>query len=131
MNQSILTEGNTEQARQEARRLFGTEEENNSSVLRAILRNPGAFGLRIWANAKGIPWSYFYFFGKTQGFVLLFFSAWGVYTLIRKRAYLLLLILFLWPLHAVHPLGLSGKTRDPSDLLSSDDPGFNRHRQRF
>ena len=109
MNQSILTEGDTEQARQEARRLFGTEEENNSSVLRAILRNPRAFSARIWANAKGIPWSYFYFFGKTQGFVLLFFSAWGVYALIRKRAYTLMLILLLWPLHAGIPLGFLAK----------------------
>jgi hypothetical protein len=109
MNQSILTGGNAEQARQEARRLFGTEEENNSSVVRAILRNPRAFALRIWANAKGIPWSYFYFFGKTQGFVLLLFSAWGVYTLVRKRAYSLLLILFLWPLHAAIPLGFLAK----------------------
>jgi 4-amino-4-deoxy-L-arabinose transferase-like glycosyltransferase len=109
MNQSILTGGNTELARQEARRLFGTEEENKSSVVRAILRNPRAFGLRIWANAKGIPWSYFYFFGKTQGFVLLLFSALGVYALIRKRAYALLLILFLWPLHAAIPLGFLAK----------------------
>jgi len=109
MNQAILTEGSTEQARQEARRLFGTEEENKSSVLRAILRNPVAFGARVWANAKGVPWSYFYFFGKTQGFVLLCFSAWGVYALIRKRAYLLLFILLLWPLHAGIPLGFLAK----------------------
>ncbi len=109
MNQSILTEGSTEQARQEARRLFGTEVENKSSVLRAILRNPGAFGLRIWANAKGIPWSYFSFFGKTQGFILLLFSAWGIYTLVRKRAFLILAILLAWPLHAAIPLGFLAK----------------------
>lgn len=104
VNQSILTGGNLEKGRQESRRLFGTEEENKGSVLRAIFRNPQAFGLRILANLKEIPWSYFYFFGKTQGFVLLFFAAWGVYALIRKRAFFLLLILLLWPLHAGIPL---------------------------
>ena len=104
VNQSVLTDGDAEKARQESRRLFGTQAENNSSVLRAILRNPQAFGSRILANAKGISWSYFYFFGKTQGFVLLLFSAWGIYTLIHKRAFSLLIILLLWPLHAGIPL---------------------------
>jgi hypothetical protein len=109
MNQSILTGGNVEKARQDAQKLFGTQEQNQGSVLRAIIRNPGAFWLRIVANAKGVPWSYFYFFGKTQGFVLLWFSAWGLYALIRKRAYTLIMVLLIWPLHAAIPLGFLAK----------------------
>ncbi len=109
MNQSILTGGDVEKARQDAQRLFGTQAQNHGSVVRAILRNPGAFWLRIVANAKGIPWSFFYFFGKTQGFVLLLFSVWGLYTLIRKRAYTLVMILLIWPLHAAIPLGFLAK----------------------
>ncbi|HLA82201.1 MAG TPA: hypothetical protein VJP78_11395, partial [Thermoleophilia bacterium] len=44
MNQPLPYGGDSEAARQETRRLFGTQEENNGSVLRAILRNPLAFG---------------------------------------------------------------------------------------
>jgi hypothetical protein len=105
VNQSILTGGDLEQARQESRRLFGTQEQNNSSVLRAILRNPPAFTARILANAKWTARFYLSVFGKTQSFVLLFFSAWGVYALARKCAFWILIILLAWPLHAVIPLG--------------------------
>jgi hypothetical protein len=105
VNQSILTGGDLEKGRQESRRLFGTQAENKNSVLRAILRNPRAFGLRILANARWAARSYFSFFGKTQGFVLLLFSARGIYALIHKRAFFILTILLLWPLHAGIPLG--------------------------
>jgi len=36
---------------------------------------------------------------------LLLFSAWGIYALVRRRAFVILAILFLWPLHALIPLG--------------------------
>jgi hypothetical protein len=101
MNQVVLTGGDVELVRQETRRLFGTEEENQGSVIRAIFRNPSAFALRILDNAKTIPISYLEYFGKKLGPILLLFSAWGVYFLIRKRAWILLLIIFLWPLHAL------------------------------
>jgi len=105
MNQAILTGGDIELARQETRRLFGIQEENQGSVLRAILRNPSAFTLRILANAKTIPESYFDFFGKKMGALLLFFAAWGMYGFYRKKAIIPLLILLLWPLHAFVYLG--------------------------
>jgi MFS family permease len=105
VNQSVLTGGDLDKARQETQRLFGTQEENHGSVLRAILRNPGAFALRIAANAKTIPDNYLVFFGKRLGFVLLLFAAWGVYVFIRERSIPLLLIFLFWVVHAVVPLG--------------------------
>jgi hypothetical protein len=105
MNQSVLTGGDIELARQETRRLFGTQEENQGSVLRAILRNPVAFGVRMLANVKTIPINYFTFFGKKLGAILLPFVAWGVYALIRKKAFVPLIILLIWPIHALIALG--------------------------
>lgn len=105
MNQAILTGGDIDLAREETRRLFGSQEENQASILRAISRNPYAFSLRILANIKTIPDNYFDFFGKKLGAVLLFFAAWGVYGLIRKKAILPLMILLIWPLHAFISLG--------------------------
>ncbi len=105
MNQSILTGGDIDLARQETRRLFGTQEENQGSILRAILRNPAAFALRIFANAKTIPTNYLSFFGKKLGSALLLFAVFGVYYLIRRKAWILLTLLLLWPAHALVSLG--------------------------
>jgi hypothetical protein len=105
VNQWVLTGGDLELATQESRRLFGTQEQNGGSVLRAILRNPPAFAARIGANVQWTARFYFTVFKKTQGFVLLLFSVWGVYTLARKRAVGILAMLFLWPLHALIALG--------------------------
>jgi len=105
VNQSILTGGDLVKAREEAQRLFGTQAENRGSVLRAILRNPGAFALRIAANAKTIPENYLVFFGKRLGFVLLLFAVWGGTVFIRKRSIFLMMIFLFWVVHAVVPLG--------------------------
>ena len=104
MNQP-LPGADTEQIREETRRLFGTRQENNGSVIRAILRNPPAFAMRILVNAKNMPGIYLKFFGKTQGPILALFSAWGLYALIKKRAVPLLGILLAWSLQAVISLG--------------------------
>ena len=104
-NQAVLTNWDLEVAAQETERLFGTEEENQGSVLRAISRNPGAFALRILANAKTIPENYLVYFGKKLGAVLLMFAAWGVFILFRRRAFIPLGISLFWVLHAVVPLG--------------------------
>ena len=105
MNQAVLTGGDIDLARQETRRLFGTQEENQGSILRAILRNPSAFILRMLANAKTLPDTYFVFFAKKLGAVLLIFAAWGVYALGRKKAFIPLAILLIWPIHALVSLG--------------------------
>jgi hypothetical protein len=54
-NQSILTGGDLDKAREESRRILGTKEANDGSIFRAIMRNPPAFGKRILANIKSMP----------------------------------------------------------------------------
>jgi hypothetical protein len=105
MNQSILTGGDISLARQETRRLFGTQEENQGSIFRAIMRNPPAFALRIFANAKTIPVNYLSFFGKKLGPIVLLFAIYGLYALIRKKAWMPLALLLIWPVHALVALG--------------------------
>ncbi len=103
--QQVLTGGNYNLAIQESRQLFGTKEENNGSVIRAILRNPQAFALRVYANAKTIPDSYLAVFGKKIGPILLLFAVWGVFRLIRKKAFVLLGMIFAWSLFSLLSLG--------------------------
>jgi hypothetical protein len=52
-----------------------------------------------------IPENYLALFGKKLGAVLLLFAAWGVYELIRKKAFLPLIIILIWPIHAFVSLG--------------------------
>lgn len=103
--QSVLTGGDIQAAIAESRSLFGTREENDSSVLRAVLRNPPAFGLRLLSNMRGIPDSFLAFFGKRLGPVLLLFAGWALYALLRSPAKLLLGILVAWSLPAFVALG--------------------------
>ena len=105
MNQAILTGGDINLARQESRRLFGTQEENHGSILRAIWRNPSAYALRILANAKTIPDNYLAFFGKKLGPILLLFAFWGAFVLLQKKAFLMLVIILAWATHALVSLG--------------------------
>jgi hypothetical protein len=105
MNQSILTGGDIALARQETRRLFGTQEENQGSILTAILRNPLAFTQRILANIKTIPTNYLNFFSKKLGPIGLLFSVYGIYSLIRKKAWMRISLLLIWPLHSLVALG--------------------------
>lgn len=104
VNQPVM-EGGGLGPREEAERLFGTAEENQGSVLRAILRNPMSFVVRILANAMEIPSIYLSFFGKRLGPVLLLFAIWGAYVLVRKRGTLVLGIMFLWALQPLISLG--------------------------
>lgn len=92
-------------ARAESIRLFGTSQQNNGSVLRAVLRNPGAFLWRILVNVTKLPDYFLLFFGKTQGLVAALLAAWGLYVLVRARAWLFLALLFAWALPAAVSLG--------------------------
>jgi len=82
-------------------RLYGTAEENDNSVLRAILKNPAAFAERIFANLRGIPDVYMEFFGKRLGVVAVLLAGWGAYALIRRRDPWDLVIMVLWAAPAV------------------------------
>jgi hypothetical protein len=57
------------------------------------------------ANTKTLPDTNLVFFGKKLGAVLLFFAAWGVYALGRKKAFIPLALLLIWPIHAFVSLG--------------------------
>lgn len=99
-NQSVLSGGDLNKAYQDSDQLFGSQEENQGSIFRAIIRNPKAILKRISANLVNLPEMYLSIFGRVPGFLLLLFYAWGFYVLIKKKEKLLLIILLTWPLHA-------------------------------
>jgi len=105
VNQSVLTDGDLQLARKETRRLFGTAEENNGSVLRAILRNPLAFVERIRANTLAAGEYYLTFFGKRLGAAILLLAAWGVVAILQRREAWLLAVLGVWSVPALVSLG--------------------------
>jgi hypothetical protein len=106
MNQPIPgSAGSVEAQRLEARRLYGTSEENNGSVLLAILKNPSAFGSRIIHNLKNVPTTYLEYFGKRMGPILVFFACWGLCSVIRKKQLSQMLIMILWSSQALVALG--------------------------
>lgn len=104
-NQSILSEGDLEQAHMEVREIFGTKEENEGSVIRAILNNPTEYGKRIFANALILPKLYLMVFGKKLGPLMLIFASWGIYSLLRQKHFGILAILTVWALQPFVALG--------------------------
>lgn len=85
----------------DAARLFGTAEENNHSILRAISRNPQAYLARIPRLAAGAVKALVA--GYNWHFALFCFAlaARGIIELHRRREYALLAILLLWPAYTV------------------------------
>jgi hypothetical protein len=100
MNQAFLPGSKNETAYRNGEAIFGTAEENNYSVLRAVLRNPLAIAERALANLLTFPEMLTTFFGGRQALIMVFFTAWGMYVLIREKSWMILLLLLLWPLHA-------------------------------
>lgn len=86
----------------EARQLYGTPEKNQNSILIAISNNPEAFKKRLTKIAKRLPFQIYKLYGKEFGILTLLLAGIGVLHLIRKRCFMLLLILFSWIL----PLGI-------------------------
>ena len=93
--------GQVIESRIEARRIFGTREENKNSVLRAISNNPDAYIDRLVATIKRLPTTALEAYGKRFAIVIFYFVVRGTVALIRKKQYLLLAILVLWPMHLV------------------------------
>lgn len=81
--------------------IFGTAEENQGSVIRAILRNPLAIGERALANILRFPELFSGTFGNLQAPFVIIFSLWGIYALVKAKENQLLILLLLWPLHAM------------------------------
>ncbi len=81
--------------------IFGTFEENQGSVIRAIMRNPVAVLERIYANVLEIPVMISNYFGNLHRRLLIFFSLIGVYVLAKGKDKKILLLLLLWPSHVI------------------------------
>ncbi len=89
------------EARLEARRLFGTPQENDYSVFRAIARNPKAYLARLKAITIALPDTILRAYGIRFAVVLLLLAIRGVIELLRQREHRLLAIMALWPIHLV------------------------------
>jgi hypothetical protein len=81
------------EARLEARRLFGTPEENHYSVWNAIRRNPPAYLARVKAIAIGLPSVFLEAYNKRLGAAFVVLAAAGFLTLVRRREIKLLVAL--------------------------------------
>jgi hypothetical protein len=80
----------------EARRIFGTPEENNYSVITAIARNPGVYFQRVKAVVRAFPTILNDAFGIKYTIVLLLLAVRGVIALIKRKESKLLLVMILW-----------------------------------
>jgi len=80
----------------EARRVFGTPEENNYSVLTAISRNPGVYLQRLKAVIKAFPTILNDAYGIKYTIILLLLAVRGVITLLKRKEVKLLLLMILW-----------------------------------
>jgi hypothetical protein len=87
------------ESRLEARRLFGTAEENNYSPLKAIRRNPDAYAQRLLGILKALPSKILSAYGIRFTAVLLYVVIRGLVELIREKQYLIFTIFLLWPAH--------------------------------
>jgi hypothetical protein len=80
----------------EARRVFGTPEENDYSIVTAILRNPAVYLSRLKAIIKTFPSSLNDAYGIKYTVILLLLAMRGVFELIKKKEIKLLITMGLW-----------------------------------
>lgn len=84
----------------DARRLYGTPEENGYSVFRAIARNPGAYADRVVRIVTdGIPSALWYMYGPFTVWLAVPLAAAGAVALWRRRQRGTVALLALWPAH--------------------------------
>jgi hypothetical protein len=85
----------------DARRIFGTPEENHFSVLTAIRRNPKAYLQRILPLARHAMKDVFADYAWYFGLVCFAFAARGIIDLVKRKSFMLLAILLLWAAYCV------------------------------
>ena len=85
----------------ESRRIFGTPEQNQHSVLAAIQRNPGAYVARIPRLARLAFWDAIAAYGGPLSLCLALLALQGAIELIRRRQLMLLCMLLFWPAYLV------------------------------
>ncbi|MBN2256477.1 MAG: hypothetical protein JW704_01480, partial [Anaerolineaceae bacterium] len=83
-------------AKREARRLFGTAEENDYSVVKAILRNPQAYQQRLDRVIQELPTQIIKAYSGKWVVLLTVWAAWGFISLYQKRKWALISLLTLW-----------------------------------
>jgi len=89
------------ESRLEASRLFGTAEENEYSVLKAIQHNPQEYSRRLIAVTKGLPDLILHAYGIRFAVLIFILAGRGIFDLFKQREYALLVVLCLWPAHLV------------------------------
>jgi hypothetical protein len=87
------------ESRLEARRLFGTPEENQYSIFNAIKRNPQEYLRRLTALVKVLPQIILLAYGIRFAVPLFLFAGRGIIELLRRKEYAIAIILCLWPAH--------------------------------
>jgi hypothetical protein len=97
----------TSESQLAARQAFGTSAENNYSIFNAIRRNPGVYLQRVVALAKTLPSALLNAYGIRFAAVLFLLVLRGAWVLLRRKAYLLLLLLIMWPLHLVSAFAIT------------------------
>jgi len=98
VNQPIAGGASNEEQRQRAIELFGTQQENQGSILRAIGRNPLAFLSRPWVNGLEEPGRYLDAFGARLGPALMLLAVWGLFRLAKSESRRLVPAVLLWAL---------------------------------
>lgn len=89
----------TIEAQLQARQVFGTPEENDYSIFKAIRRNPQAYFDRLKRIISGLPSTLLHTYHIRLGALIFFFALIGIIELLRKKAFLLTTITLLWPMH--------------------------------
>jgi hypothetical protein len=84
------------EAKLEARRVFGTPEENGNSVFRAILRNPRVYLQRVVSETGGLPRKVLDAYGLRIAVPIFLFAARGLVELLMQKRYRLAVLFLLW-----------------------------------
>ena len=81
-----------------ARELFGTREENDQSVFRAISRNPRAYLSRLWAVSRSLPGLFLTAYHRRDAIFLALLALRGLIALAQKKKYSLAVLHLIWVL---------------------------------
>ncbi len=79
-----------------ARELFGTPEENDYSVFKAISRNPGAYLSRLWAVIKTLPGLYLTAYYRRYAIFLALLALRGLIAFIQQKKIPLAVLHLIW-----------------------------------
>lgn len=83
----------------QAEQLYGSADENHFSIFNAIRRNPQAYLSRLEKQLLALPELVYSMLGLRTAFLLLILFGRGVLELIRKRQWMLIALLALWPVY--------------------------------